>query len=68
MISALVSIMSIPKVDDFTPYLCKDQRVQSCVIKINRWLYLAEDYSVDSEGTVTLVSVLERVGEVLENN
>ena len=46
----------------------KDQRVQSLMIEINRWLYLEEDYSVDSEGTVTLVSVLERVGEVLENN
>ena len=46
----------------------KDQRVQSRMIEINRWLYLEEDYSVDSEGTVTLVSVLGRVGEGLENN
>ena len=68
MISTLVSIMSIPKVDDFTPYLCKDQRVQSLMIEINRWLYLAEDYSVDSERIETLVSVLRLVGEVLEND
>ena len=46
----------------------KDQRVQSLMIEINRWLYLREDYSVDSERTTTLVSVLKRVGEVLENN
>ena len=26
----------------------KDHRVQSLMIEINRWLYLAEDYSVDS--------------------
>ena len=46
----------------------KDQRVQSLMIEINRWLYLEEDYSVDLEGIVTLVSVLGRVGEGLENN
>ena len=46
----------------------KDQRVQSLMIEINRLLYLGEDYSVDLERTKTLVSVLKRVGEVLENN
>ena len=46
----------------------KDQRVQSLMIEINRWLYLAEDYSVDPEKIKTLFSVLRRVGEVLENN
>ena len=46
----------------------KDQRVQSLMIEINRWLYLAEDYSVDSERIETLVSVLRRVGEVLEDD
>ena len=46
----------------------KDQRIQSLMIEINRWLYLAEDYSVDSERIETLVSVLRRVGEVLEND
>ena len=46
----------------------KDHRVQSLMIEINRWLYLAEDYSVDSERIETLVSVLRRVGEVLEND
>ena len=46
----------------------KDRRVQSLMIEINRWLYLAEDYSVDSERIETLVSVLRRVGEVLEKN
>ena len=46
----------------------KDHRVQSLMIEINRWLYLGEDYSVDSERAKTLVNVLRRVGEVLENN
>ena len=46
----------------------KDQRVQSLMIEINRWLYLGEDYSVDSEMTKTLVSVLRRVAEGLEDN
>ena len=38
------------------------------MIKINSWLYLGEDYSVDSERTKALVNVLRRVGEVLEKN
>ena len=46
----------------------KEQRVQSLMIEINRWLYLGEDYSVDSERTKTLVSVLRRVAEGLEDN
>ena len=46
----------------------KDQRVQSLMIEINRWLYLGEDYSVDSERTKALVSFLRLVGEVLEDN
>ena len=46
----------------------KDQRVQSLMIEVNRWLYLGEDYSVDSERTKTLVSVLRRVVEGLEDN
>ncbi len=46
----------------------KDQRVQSLMIEINRWLYLGEDYSVDSERTKTLIEVLRRVAEVLEEN
>ena len=46
----------------------KDERVQSLMIEINRWLYLAEDYSVDSERIETLVSVLRRVGELLKEN
>mgnify|MGYP005741771121 FL=1 len=46
----------------------KDHRVQSLMIEINRWLYLGEDYSVDSERTKTLASVLRLVGEVLEDN
>ena len=41
----------------------KDHRVQSLMIEINRWLYLGEDYSVDSERTKLLVSVLRRVAE-----
>ena len=46
----------------------KDERVQSLMIEINRWLYLGDDYSVDSERTETLVSMLGRVAEVLEKN
>ena len=45
----------------------KDRHVQSLMIEINRWLYLGEDYSVDSEKTKTLVSVLRRVVEGLED-
>ena len=46
----------------------KDERVQSLMIEINRWLYVADDYSVDSERTETLVSVLRRFAEGLEDN
>ena len=46
----------------------KDERVQLLMIEINRWLYVADDYSVDSERTETLVSMLGRVAEVLEDN
>ena len=46
----------------------KDQRVQSLMIEINRWLYLAEDYSVDSERVEALIEILRRVGEVLKEN
>ena len=45
-----------------------NESFQSLMIEINRWLYLGEDYSVDSESTKTLVSVLGRVGEVLQEN
>ena len=45
----------------------KDQRVQSLMIEINRWLYLEEDCSVDSERLEMLVEILRRVGEVLED-
>ena len=38
------------------------------MIEINRWLYLREDYSVDSERPTTLLSVLRRVAEVLKEN
>ncbi len=40
----------------------KDQRVQSLMIEINRWLYLKKDYSVDLERMKRLILVLERVG------
>ena len=46
----------------------KDQRVQSPMIEINRWLYLVENYSVDSEKMKKSVSVLGRVAEVLKEN
>ncbi len=46
----------------------KDQRVQSPMIEINRWLYLVEDYSVDSEKMKKSASVLGRVAEVLKEN
>ena len=38
------------------------------MIEINRWLYLGEDYSVDSEKLKASIEVLRRVGEALENN
>ena len=41
----------------------KDQRVQSLMIEINRWLYLAEDFLVDLEGLEILVEILRRVAE-----
>jgi hypothetical protein len=46
----------------------KDQRVQPLMIEIKYWLYLGEDYSVDSERMKTLIRVLRRVGEVLEDD
>ena len=46
----------------------KDHRVQSLMIEINRWLYLAEDYSVDLEKMRTLIGALRRVGEALESH
>ena len=46
----------------------KDRRVQSLMIEINCWLYLAEDYSVDSERSEMLVKILRRVGEMLEGD
>ena len=46
----------------------KDQRVQSLMIEVNRWLYLGEDYSVDSERVEALIEILIRVGEVLKEN
>ena len=42
----------------------KDQRVQSLMIEINRWLYLGEDYSVDLERVKALIRVLRRAEEV----
>ena len=41
----------------------KDRRVQSLMIEINRWLYLAEDFLVDLEGLEILVEILRRVAE-----
>ena len=46
----------------------KDGRVQSLMIEINRWLYLGEDYSVDSERVKALIEILRRIGEVLKEN
>ena len=46
----------------------KDRRVQSLMIEINRWLYLGEDYSVETERMKKLVSVLGCVGELLKDN
>ena len=45
-----------------------NESFQSLMIEINSWLYLEEDYSVDSERTKTLVSVLGRVAEGLKDN
>ena len=41
----------------------KDQRVQSLMIEINPWFYLAEDFSVDLERLEMLVEILRRVAE-----
>ena len=49
-------------------HYCKDQRVQSLTIEINRWLYLGEDFLVDSERLEMLVENLRRAGEMLEQN
>ena len=46
----------------------KDERVQSLMIEINRWLCLGEDYSVDSERVEALIELLRRVGELLKDN
>ena len=46
----------------------EDQRVQSIMIEIHRWLYLKEHHSVDSERLEILVEILRRVGNMLENN
>ena len=46
----------------------KDQRVQSLMIEISRWLYLAEDYSVDRGKIKQLVNMLRCVSEVLKGN
>ena len=46
----------------------KDRRVQSLMIEINRWLYLGEDYLVDSERVEALIEILRRVAEVLKEN
>ena len=42
----------------------KDQRVQSLMIEINRWLYLGEDYSVDLLRVKALIRLLRRADEV----
>ena len=46
----------------------KDRHVQSLMIEINRWLYLGEDYSVDSDSVEALIEILRRLGEVLKEN
>ena len=46
----------------------KDNKVQSLMIELNRWLYLGEDFSVDSGGWKMLVEKLRRVGEVVKDN
>ena len=46
----------------------KDQRVQSLMIEINRWFYLAEDFSVDRGKIKQLVNMLRSVREVLKEN
>ena len=46
----------------------KEERIQTLMIEINRWLNLGEDYSIDSERLEMLVEKWRRVGEVLEQN
>ena len=36
-------------IDNSGPYFYQGTCAQSLMIEINRWLYLGEDYSVDSE-------------------
>ena len=38
------------------------------LVQINRWPYLGEDYSIDSERLKALIGGLRRVGEVLKEN
>ena len=48
----------------FVQLTCKlfsNESFQSLMIEINCWLYLGVDYSVDSERTKTLVSVLDEL-------
>ena len=46
----------------------KEERVQTLMIEINRWLNLGEHYSVDSERLEIMVEKWRRVGDVLEQN
>ena len=46
----------------------KEERIQTLMIEINRWLNLGEDYSVDSERLEIMVEKCRRVGEELEQN
>ena len=46
----------------------KNQRAQSLMIEINRWLYLGEDYSIDLKRLEILIEILRRVAEVVEEN
>ncbi len=67
MIDLLYKVAKLFLCSSFANFLFNES-FQSLMIEINRWLYLGEDYSVDSESTKTLVSVLRRVGEVLERD
>ena len=46
----------------------KDQGVSLLMIEINRWIYLGEGCSVDSERLGMLVEIVGRVGNVLLKN
>ena len=67
MIDLSYKIAKLSLCSSFANFLFNES-FQSLMIEINRWLYLGEDYSVDSERVGMLVEILGRVGNVLLKN